>query len=94
MDSIRNPIRILPPMDVFDSIRFLKEARIRSSCTILDPWYNKGIGGEILLPEYDAFIRRLLYAAAEVLGMSTKYWLCRKERTGRTSMSETRGGVR
>jgi len=53
-------------MDVFDSIRFLKEARIRSSCTILDPWYNKGIGGEIPLPEYDAFIRRLLYAAAEV----------------------------
>ena len=77
MDSIRNPIRILPPMDVFDSIRFLKEARIRSSCTILDPWYNKGIGGEILVQSMmplsaGYFMRPLRYQTTYSFGASQK----------------------
>ena len=54
-----NGVAILPPMDVFDSVRLLKESGIESTCTMLDPWYNKGFGGEMPLPEYDSFITKM-----------------------------------
>lgn len=60
-DSInRNGIAILPPMDVFSSIKLLKDENIHVQCTMLDPWYNKGIGGELPIAEYDNFIKKLL----------------------------------
>lgn len=57
---------ILPPMDVFDSIELLKNEGIHSQCTILDPWYNKGIGGELPQEQYDNFIRNLLNNASDI----------------------------
>lgn len=59
-------IVILPPMDVFDSIGLLKESSVAVDCVMLDPWYNKGIGGEIAIDEYDNFIRKLLQNSAEI----------------------------
>ncbi len=57
---------IFPPMDVFDSISIMKQAQIPVTCSILDPWYNKGVGGELPLCEYDKFIDRLLCNTADI----------------------------
>lgn len=57
---------ILPPMDVFESIAILKESGIYANCTMLDPWYNKGYGGELPTDKYDAFIKDLLNKSAEI----------------------------
>ena len=59
-------IAILPPMDVFESISVLKDANIYVNCTMLDPWYNKGFGGELPTKEYDDFIEKLLNATSQV----------------------------
>ncbi len=59
-------IIIFPPMDVFDSISIMKQANISVTCSILDPWYNKGVGGELPLVEYDKFIDRLLCDTADI----------------------------
>lgn len=39
-------IAILPPMDVMASARLIQQLGLQSQTTILDPWYNKGVGGE------------------------------------------------
>lgn len=39
-------IAILPPMDVMASARLMQQLGLQSQTTILDPWYNKGVGGE------------------------------------------------
>lgn len=57
---------ILPPMDVFDSITLIKKEIIHVQCTMLDPWYNKGLGGELPLEEYDIFIKKLLESCGEI----------------------------
>jgi site-specific DNA-methyltransferase (adenine-specific) len=61
-----NDIVILPPMDVMDSINLVKMLGIHATCTILDPWYNKGIGGTLPCSEYDEFINRILVASGEI----------------------------
>ncbi len=58
-------IVILPPMDVFESMAIVKESGVQINCTMLDPWYNKGYGGELPIEEYDQFIAKLLNTAAE-----------------------------
>lgn len=66
-DSINEKgIAILPPMDVFESIDLLKKEGIHAECTMLDPWYNKGIGGVLPSVEYDAFIKKLLDNCGEI----------------------------
>jgi len=40
-----NQIVILPAMDVYDSVNLLKNLGYRATVTMLDPWYNKGVGG-------------------------------------------------
>lgn len=57
---------ILPPMDVFESIGIVKQAQLPITCSILDPWYNKGTGGELPLEEYDKFIKLLLNRTADI----------------------------
>lgn len=59
-------IVILPPMDVFESLALLNENEIHVSCTMLDPWYNKGKGGEMPLKDYDDFIYRLLDNSSKI----------------------------
>lgn len=67
MDAINSDgVAILPPMDVFATIKLLRENDIQTQCTILDPWYNKGIGGVLPTQEYDGFIKELLEQSAEV----------------------------
>ena len=59
-------VAILPPMDVFESFKVLQDANIHVSCTMLDPWYNKGFGGELPTDEYDEFIAKLLNQSSEI----------------------------
>lgn len=62
----KDGVAILPPMDVFNSISAVRETNIRINCTILDPWYNKGFGGELPSEQYDKFISMLLNKSAEI----------------------------
>ncbi|MDR2734969.1 MAG: site-specific DNA-methyltransferase [Spirochaetota bacterium] len=41
----KHRVIILPVMDVKESMRFLQFSGYRPAATILDPWYNRGIGG-------------------------------------------------
>ena len=67
LDSInKNGVAILPPMDVFESLKLLKDENIYVECTMLDPWYNKGTGGVLPTDEYDAFIQKLLNCSSEI----------------------------
>lgn len=66
-DSIkRDGLAILPPMDVFSSIKLMTDENIHVQCTMLDPWYNKGVGGVIPMEEYDKFIKKLLDASGTI----------------------------
>lgn len=60
----KSGVAILPPMDVKDSMELLIENGIKAKTSILDPWYNKGIGGVLPDAEYDEFIRTLLNESA------------------------------
>ncbi len=62
----RDGIVILPPMEAFESTSLLKDNNIHVQCTMLDPWYNKGLGGELPIDEYDLFIQTLLNGTAEI----------------------------
>lgn len=57
-------VAILPPMDVFKSMRLLEQLGIHAQCTMLDPWYNKGYGGVMSEEAYDTYIASLLHMAA------------------------------
>ncbi len=59
-------VAILPPMDVFESFNLLLSNHVNASCVMLDPWYNKGFGGELPLVEYDNFIINLLENAGKM----------------------------
>lgn len=60
----KDGIVILPPMDVFESMEIIRRSGIGVTCTMLDPWYNKGVGGELPVQEYDKFIKKLLNKSA------------------------------
>ena len=65
LDSIsKTGIAILPPMDVKQSMAILGNCGIHVVTSILDPWYNKGIGGVLPDDQYDDFIRHLLTQSA------------------------------
>lgn len=57
---------ILPPMDVEASLRLLAGLAFRPAATIIDPWYNKGVGG--VREDYKSYILTLLSLAG---GIST-----------------------
>jgi site-specific DNA-methyltransferase (adenine-specific) len=57
-------VAILPPCDMVDTLERLHAAEIHAQATILDPWYNKGIGG--VRDDYQAFILGLLELAGRV----------------------------
>jgi len=54
-------ITILPPQDVMAT---LQQIRHPVTTTILDPWYNKGVGG--VRPDYHEWLFSVLQAAAEI----------------------------
>lgn len=55
---------ILPPQDVVDTLELLSALGIHAQALILDPWYNKGIGG--VRDDYQDFIVDLLARAGKV----------------------------
>jgi site-specific DNA-methyltransferase (adenine-specific) len=57
----QDSIIILPPQDVMDTLRSLRQP---VTTTILDPWYNKGVGG--VIPNYYEWLFALVQATAEV----------------------------
>jgi site-specific DNA-methyltransferase (adenine-specific) len=59
-----NQVAILPPQDVLDTLDMLDALGIHSQALILDPWYNKGIGG--VRDDYQEFIVDLLGRAGKV----------------------------
>jgi site-specific DNA-methyltransferase (adenine-specific) len=53
-------LAILPPMDVMASARLIQQLGFQSQTTILDPWYNKGVGGE--RDDYNDYILSIIGA--------------------------------
>jgi site-specific DNA-methyltransferase (adenine-specific) len=57
-------VAILPPQDVVDTLELLSTLGIHAQALILDPWYNKGIGG--VRDDYQDFIVDLLARAGKI----------------------------
>jgi site-specific DNA-methyltransferase (adenine-specific) len=57
-------VAILPPLDVEDTLRLAIETGLDARLTMLDPWYNKGIGGT--RDDYVPYIAGLLELASQV----------------------------
>jgi len=57
----RGDIAILPPQDVMRTLLGIKQT---VTTTILDPWYNKGVGG--VRPDYYEWLFSVVNAAAEI----------------------------
>jgi len=57
-------VEFLSPRDVFQAFDEADNCGLRPKVTILDPWYNKGVGG--LMDDYDGFIRQLLVRACRI----------------------------
>lgn len=53
---------ILPPMDIEISSRLLLALGFHAQCCVLDPWYNKGVGG--VREDYDDYLPKLLRCVA------------------------------
>lgn len=54
----RDGIALLPPADVHATLGLLAGLGLEVRCAMLDPWYNKGVGGT--REDYDDFLDRLL----------------------------------
>jgi site-specific DNA-methyltransferase (adenine-specific) len=64
--ELNESIEVLEPQDVFSAFTVARARGLRPTVTMLDPWYNKGVGGVVPEPEYDAFIARLLDEACAI----------------------------
>jgi hypothetical protein len=53
---------ILPPMDIEMSSQLLLALGFHAQCCVLDPWYNKGVGG--VREDYDDYLPQLLRCVA------------------------------
>ena len=57
-------IEVWEAMDVFKSMAAFQRKVGRCQCLILDPWYNKGVGG--VREDYDGFILQLITHGCEI----------------------------
>lgn len=57
-------VALLPPTDVHDTIEVVSGLGIDVRATMLDPWYNKGVGG--VRQDYTDFVHALLAGSADV----------------------------
>lgn len=57
-------LAILPPLDAKSSFHLISQLEVSPKTTILDPWYNKGVGGT--REDYKEHITDLLKAAGSV----------------------------
>ena len=61
MGNTSDPIRVLQPQDVFDTLSAINEP---ITTTILDPWYNRGVGGE--RADYDQWLKDVVAGTANI----------------------------
>ena len=54
------PVKILPPADVLDTLAATEEV----TAVILDPWYNRGVGGE--RDDYNEWLASVIDAACSI----------------------------
>lgn len=57
-------VEILDAQDVFSSFDRMEAMGVKPTVTMLDPWYNKGVGG--VVEDYDGFIVGLLRRACAI----------------------------
>ena len=57
-------VALLGPIDVGEVLEQYRQAGVRAACCMLDPWYNKGVGGT--RPDYVDYIAGLLQRAAAI----------------------------
>ena len=57
-------VAILPPMDVEASLLLLQRLSVCPVVTVIDPWYNKGVGG--IREDYEDYIVHLLELSAAI----------------------------
>ena len=57
-------IDILDPADVLQTLQLLVSSSVNVTTTILDPWYNKGVGG--YREDYDEWLNEVIGLAAKV----------------------------
>ncbi|MEI6309159.1 MAG: DNA methyltransferase [bacterium] len=55
-------VAILPPLDIELSSQLLLSLGFHAQCCVLDPWYNKGVGG--VRDDYDDYVPQLLRCVA------------------------------
>lgn len=56
-----NGVKILPPADVMDT---LKAVNAKVGAVVLDPWYNRGVGGE--RDDYDEWLKTVVAMSFEI----------------------------
>ncbi|HUV03404.1 MAG TPA: site-specific DNA-methyltransferase [Desulfobacteria bacterium] len=57
-------IMLLPPSDVEDTLKLAAESSLDFKVTMLDPWYNKGVGG--VRGDYIDYVSNLLKLSSDV----------------------------
>ena len=63
-DVVPGQIAVAPASDVEATLTAAREAGVRAAVVMLDPWYNKGVGG--VRADYAEFIARVLALAGAV----------------------------
>lgn len=64
MDTNSNSVEVYDPQDVLDAVARFRETHGRCQCAILDPWYNKGVGG--VRDDYVEYMSAILAEVASV----------------------------
>jgi hypothetical protein len=62
--ALDSGVALLPPIDVEDCLELLIASGVHARVTMLDPWYNKGVGG--VRDDYVEYICRLLELSREL----------------------------
>ncbi len=64
--AMQPDVEVLQPQDVCAAFEWLRTQKLRPTVTMLDPWYNKGVGGVLPDTEYDSFIDMLIERACAI----------------------------
>lgn len=59
-----NSVEVYDPQDVLDAVARFRETHGRCECAILDPWYNKGVGG--VRDDYVEYMSAIIAEVASV----------------------------
>lgn len=62
--AIDPTVAVLTPLDVEESLELAARSDVNFKVTMLDPWYNKGVGGK--RDDYVDYILRLLHLSSTV----------------------------